>query len=81
VAVTTMGFTLRAILGANTVDVLRDALGVDRHCPTGKTPFTTKTAADRALRLINPTERTTMKRYRCDYCSQYHIGHPRGTVY
>jgi hypothetical protein len=77
---TTMGFMLRDILGANTVDVLRDTLGVDRQCPTGKTAFMSKAEADRALRLINPTQRTTIQRYRCDYCEQFHLGHRRGII-
>ena len=76
-----MGFTLSDILGASTVDALRDTLGVVHQCPTGKTAFTSKAEADRALRRINPTQRTTMTRFRCDYCERYHLGHRRGNIY
>ncbi len=68
-----MAFTLRTLLGDNAPVVIDE-------CPTGKRPFTTKDDADRALRRINPTQRTHMRRYRCAYCQRYHLGHRRGAI-
>ncbi len=76
-----MGFTLREIIGKATVETVRDTLGVNHECPTGKTAFYTKHEADQALQRINPGQRTKMSRFRCGYCERYHLGHRRGSIY
>jgi len=67
-----MTFKLREILGDK-------ALVVERVCATGKTPYATKAEADRALAGLN-RKQTKMRRFRCPFCNQFHLGHRRGVV-
>lgn len=70
-----MGFTLRDLIGERVAETLGHY-----ECPTGKAPFRTRDEADRRLVVINRTQRTPMRRFRCGYCDRYHLGHARGRV-
>jgi len=70
-----MAFTLRQILGAKVADDLTPV----SNCPTGKTAYSTKADAERAVIGLS-RKQTKMRRFRCQFCSQYHLGHRRGTI-
>jgi hypothetical protein len=50
------------------------------RCTTGKTVFIRKQDARTAAAVINHTQRTPMKAFRCGYCDGWHLGHHRGAI-
>jgi hypothetical protein len=79
---TTMGFTLREILYGAALSQTSARVEPEPtvECPTGKVGYRTREAADAVLRHVNPTQRTSMHRFRCGACQHFHLGHRRGVI-